>query len=481
MTARPPSGADWPATDLGFLLHKNPARAHTFDVPFGRAHVVYPRADAVECTAALLVEVDPVGLARGRSRAVAEFSLGAYVNDRPYAASSLLASTLARVFSTALRGRCEQRPELAARPVPLRVELPALPCDGGPELARRLLAPLGWQVSATPAPLDSAFPEWGDSRYLRLVLRGEVRVADALSHLYVLLPTLDGAKHYWISIDEVDKLIRAGGGWLATHPERELIAQRYLARRQSLTRLALARLAEADELTPEQVDDAVPAEAETQAEDGVPVAPLPPLAVARREAVLACLREVGARRVLDLGCGGGALLRDLLAESWPQEVVGVDVSVRALAAAARRLRVDRLPERAASRLTLRQGSLTYADPSLRGYDAAVLMEVVEHVDPGRLGALEHAVFGVARPGAVVVTTPNVEHNVLFPGLPAGARRHRDHRFEWTRAQFRAWAGRVAAERGYLVSHRPVGPVDAELGPPTQLALFRAAGDAGRVV
>jgi 3' terminal RNA ribose 2'-O-methyltransferase Hen1 len=153
------------------------------------------------------------------------------------------------------------------------------------------------------------------------------------------------------------------------------------------------------------------------------------------------------------------------------EIVGVDVSARALQYAARKLHLDRLPAQVAERLTLRQGSLTYTDAALKGYDAAVLMEVIEHVDPPRLASLEHAVFGAARPRAVVVTTPNAEYNVRYETLEAGRMRHRDHRFEWTRAEFAAWADAVGERRGYAVEYRAVGDIDIELGSATQMAVF----------
>jgi 2-polyprenyl-3-methyl-5-hydroxy-6-metoxy-1,4-benzoquinol methylase len=535
MTATPPADADWPATDLGYLLHKNPGRAQAFDVPYGRAHVFYPVATAEVCTAALLLEVDPIGLIRGaKDRKTPDFTLGNYVNDRPYAASSLLAGALGKIFRTALHGRCDQRPELAAVPLPLRVEIPALICRDA-EMAAKLFEPLGWSAEAAQLPLDPAFPEWGASRYVHLVLTGEVRLADALSHLYVILPALDGSKHYWVSSDEVDKLVRVGEGWLAGHPERGLITRRYLARRQSLVREALARLAEIDDVAPEALDNAVEesavrdavvpgggvgegngngagapdservaeptsnadvadgeagpdseaaVEAAAEATDIDAVTDGPEstaraearkrresLATARRKAVMTALRDVGAARVLDLGCGEGALVRDLLKDRAFTEVVGIDVSARALQIAARKLRLDRMPERVAARLTLRQGALTYTDARLTGYDAAVLMEVIEHVDVPRLGALEHSVFAAARPASVVVTTPNSEFNVRYESLEAGSMRHSDHRFEWTRAEFRAWADRVAGAHGYAVEYRPVGEEDPELGPSTQMALF----------
>ena len=456
-----------PATDLGFLLHKNPAHAQVFEQSFGRAHVVYPVASASRCTAALMLEVDAIDLVRGGrgGRATPDVAVGQYVNDRPYAASSLLAVAIGRVFGTAMRGICKQRPELAASAIPLEIMIPALPCRGGASLAANLFEPLGWAVDATPVPLDPGFPDWGDSHYVRLVLRGTLRLADALNHVYVLLPVLDDAKHYWVAPDEVDKLVRAGVGWLVAHPKRDLITRRYLAHRRELTAMAMARLAEVDDTEPEALDNASAAADATAPDLAVP------LAEQRRAAVLDALRDEGVTRVLDLGCGSGALLQALLREPSLTDIVGVDVSHRCLDQAARRLKLERMPERQRTRLTLLQGSLTYRDARLRGYDGAVLMEVVEHIDPSRLDALADAVFGDARPRVVVMTTPNVEHNVRFAGLSDGAMRHPDHRFEWSRQDFATWAGGVASTYGYAVRYAPVGPDDPEVGPPTQMAVF----------
>ncbi|MFJ3668801.1 3' terminal RNA ribose 2'-O-methyltransferase Hen1 [Streptomyces sp. NPDC090106] len=479
-----------PATDLGYLLHKHPGKAQAFSTSYGRAHVLYPEAEDQRCTAALLLEVDAVALVRrgkGKGRGGApDAALAQYVNDRPYAASSLLAVALSAVFSSAMKGTCQARPELPAQARPLRVEVPALPARGGAGLVRRLFEPLGWTVTVDPVALDVKFPEWGESRYVRLVLESaELTLAEALRHLYVLLPVLDDAKHYWVSEDEVDKLLRAGEGWLPEHPEQKLITSRYLSRRWSLTRsalerLELVRLAETDDSEVEEIDNAVEETAEETAEEaGAAVAAeaeaererSTPLAVRRREAILAALRACGAARVLDLGCGQGQLVQALLKEPRFTEIVGVDVSMRALTIAGRRLKLDRMGERQASRVKLFQSSLAYTDKRLKGYDAAVLSEVIEHLDLPRLPALEYAVFGAARPRTVLVTTPNVEYNVRWESLPAGHVRHRDHRFEWTRQEFRAWAGAVAERHGYEVEFVPVGPDDPEVGPPTQMAAF----------
>ncbi|MFF1630975.1 3' terminal RNA ribose 2'-O-methyltransferase Hen1, partial [Streptomyces sp. NPDC058272] len=389
-----------PATDLGFLLHKHPDKAQAFSTSYGTAHVLYPEASVERCTAALLLEVDAVALVRrgkGKGRGGApDAALAQYVNDRPYAASSLLAVALSSVFSSAMKGQCTARPELPEQPRPLRIEVPALPARGGADLVRQLFEPLGWAVTVEAVALDSEFPEWGDSRYVRLVLDAAgLTLAEALRHLYVLLPVLDDAKHYWVSSDEVDKLLRAGEGWLPDHPEQKLITSRYLSRRWSLTReamerLELVRLAEADDTEVEEIDNAVDEETDTEEK---PV----PLAVRRRDAILAALHTSGAARVLDLGCGQGQLVQALLKDTRFTEIVGVDVSMRALTIASRRLKLDRMGERQAARVQLLQGSLAYTDTRLKGYDAAVLSEVIEHLDLPRLPALEYAVFGSARP------------------------------------------------------------------------------------
>ena len=466
-----------PATDLGYLLHKHPDRLQSFSVYAGQGHIFYPEATPERCTAALLLEIDPVALVRGRKDKNPDAELAHYVNARPYAASSMLAVALKEAFRTALTGRCTARPELAAARIPLMIRVPALRCRGGPGLARAVFGPLGWSVEAVPQPLEPR--SWGDSAYLDLRLTGELRLADALNHLYVLLPVLDDTKHYWVSTEEVDKLIRAGGDWLAGHPEKELITRRYLAHQRGLTRSALARLAEADDTDPAELDNAVldnaeepdPSLAAAGPSLGGPSLGGPSLGGQRREAVLALLRERGARRIGDFGCGAGVLTKDLLATDGVELVRAVDVSVRALQLAARALKLDQLPDRQRARLEIFQSSLLYRDDRLAGLDAVVLMEVIEHIEPSRLAALERSVFGFAAPGAVIVTTPNAEFNVCFPALPAEQLRHRDHRFEWTRAQFRGWAQRVAADFGYQVRFAGAGAEHPVHGPPTQLAVF----------
>jgi 3' terminal RNA ribose 2'-O-methyltransferase Hen1 len=453
-----------PATDLGYLLHKNPGRHHVAELSFGTAHVYYPEAGDERCCAALQVDIDPVGLVAGRrGPGGTTFALAQYVNDRPYAASSFLSVAIGKLFGTALTGRCKERPDLADLAIPLQIGLPVVPVRGGEAVLRRLFEPLGYTVLAKPIALDPLFPQWGDSRYLSVTMSAAVRLRDLLEQLFVLLPVLDDDKHYWVGPDEVDKLLRRGGEWLAAHPDRQLIAHRYLRHDRRLTSDALARLVEDEAAEPDpQEQDAQEESAERRVG----------LHEQRLEAVTGAIRDSGARTVLDLGCGSGKLIKQLLPERGLDRIVGMDVSHRALEIAARRLRLEQMAPRARSRVELLHGSLTYRDSRLRGFDAAAVVEVIEHLDAPRLGAFERALFGCARPGLVILTTPNAEYNVLFEGMAAGALRHADHRFEWTRQQFAQWAAGVADRHGYTAELSGIGPADPELGCPSQLAVFR---------
>ena len=455
-----------PATDLGYLLHKHPDRAQAFELPFGAAHVFYPEVSEERCTAALLLDVDPVALVRRRGGGAL---LRQYVNDRPYVASSLLSVAIAQVFGSALGGRSKDRPELAAQALPLTATVAALPCRGGEAAVRRLFEPLGYRVDLEDPEADRPADDWERGPYRNLTLSGQQSLAALLAHLYVLIPVLDDDKHYYVGEDELEKLLRRGEGWLADHPERRFITQRYLRHQRRLAREAIARLSEGDPDpggVPWQDTSEESIEIEESMERPIRLHDL------RLEAVTTVLREHGAARVLDLGCGEGRLLQNLLRIDQFREIVGMDVSARSLEIAAQRLKLAQLPERQRERIRLLHGALTYRDARLAGYDGAAAVEVIEHLDPERLAAFERVLFEFARPATAVVTTPNREYNVNFPGLAEGALRHPDHRFEWTRAEFAAWADRVAGAHGYRVMVEPVGGVDPEHGAPTQMGIFR---------
>jgi 3' terminal RNA ribose 2'-O-methyltransferase Hen1 len=449
-----------PATDLGYLLHKHPERVHETELGFGKAYVFYPEATESRCEAVLVLDVDPVGLVRGKGSA--DGLLDQYVNDRPYAASSFLAVALARSLRTAMGGTSKDRPELAQISIALEAIVSPLPARGGEKLVRALFEPLGWTVGVEAIEGAGSQARQG-SRYVTLHLRGEARLAALLNHLYVLIPVLDDDKHYWVGEDEIAKLLSHGEGWLETHPAKELIVQRYLKHRRVLANVALARLApetESEDDAPERRDAPEEAlERPTRLND------------VRTDIVVEALRKSGAKSIADLGCGEGKLLARLTRERWVEKLIGVDASARELERAARKLKLHESGGPPEGRVTLLHGSLTYRDKRIAGVDAVALVEVIEHLDLDRLPSLERAVFREARPPTIVVTTPNADYNVLFPNLAKGALRHPDHRFEWTRAQFRDWVRHVEDEFGYRAELGDVGTVSDEFGAPTQMAVF----------
>lgn len=459
--------------DLGYLLHKNPYRAQSFDLSFGNAYVFYPEVSDEKTTAALLLDINPIDLARGKlgSR---EGGLFDYVNDRPYVSSSFMSTAMVKIFGTAMNGRCDKKQELADTPLDLTACIHMLPCRGTEELPKEIFEPLGYTVEAKPYILDEKFPDWGSSAYIDLTLRGTVKLSDLLNHLYVLIPVFDKQKHYYISADEIEKLLKHGEGWLTNHPERNKIVNRYFGYNRRFANRAIDRLIESEPVDAADLND----EAEEQEEELEAAEPVEvkerriSLNKQRLEAVKNAVIESGASSVIDLGCGECRLTSMLLEEKQIKRVCAADVSVRVLEKAKSYLRYDRMPPFKKDKLTLMQASLTYKDLRFSGFDAACVVEVIEHLDPQRIPAFERVVFEVAVPNTVIVTTPNKEYNAKYEFLCEGSLRHNDHRFEWTRAEFAEWTEHICETFGYTVERSEIGEIDEELGAPTQMGVFR---------
>ena len=449
-----------PATDMGYLFGKHPDRFQTFEISGGKAHVFYPEASEEKCTIALVTDINQVDLTRAK-KGQKEPQQDHYVNDRPYAASSILASAMNKVFRSAAAGVCKDKPELAETKMPLTAAMPTAPTGQGRDTIKKMFEPLRYEVETEGFLLDPEHPEWGNSPYTRLTLKKTATVRELLSHLYVILPVLDGEKHYWVGDDEVQKLLRFGEGWLQEHPQKEAISQRFLKNQRGLVRDALEQLP-----NPGAEENQDEREQKERNEDRLE-RPMK-LAEQRTEAVRKALHEAGAKKVLDLGCGEGRLLLALARDRQIQAITGVETSHRSLEIAKRRL--QRANTQDQDRVQLLHGSLTYRDGRLAGYDAGVAMEVIEHIDPPRLEAFEDAVFRHAQPKTVIVTTPNREYNPVF-GMQEGKLRHRDHRFEWTRAELKEWAEGAAGRNGYSVKIEGIGPEDQDAGHPTQMAVF----------
>jgi len=454
-------------TNLGHLLHKNPYRPQVFELGHGKAFVFYPEASDERTTAALLLDIDPIDLARGKVGST-EGGLFDYVNDRPYVSSSFLSTAISSVFGTAMAGRSGKHQELADTPLNLAATVTMLPCRGEQEKLKSVFEPLGYEVGFETFVSDEAFHHWGDSKYVNLTIKGMVRLCDLLRHLYVLIPVFDRQKHYWVGPDEVEKLLSHSKEWLPSHPEKEYITGRYLYRRRSLVNMAFERLSVAN-ATDGEVLGAETEDASKDADDHLT------LNKQRLGSVVAALKSCGARRVIDLGCGEGHLLNLLVKDRQFSNIVGVDVSHIALERASEKLKLENAGDYMRQRVQLFQGSLTYRDERFAGHDAACVIEVIEHLDVPRLAAFERVLFEFAKPSTVVLTTPNREYNAIYKGLSEEDRRHSDHRFEWTRAEFRDWASKVAGTYGYSVRFSEIGDIYEKCGAPTQMGVFTLCG------
>ncbi len=456
-----------PTSDLGYLLHKHPDKFQSFDLSHGQVHVFYPELTEEKVKFCLLLDIDPIELVKGgRNLSGKGFALGHYVNDRIYVASSFMSVGISKTLSSALNGRCKDRPELLGVKMPFEVKISVLPAPiGGAILIQKLFEPLGYKVQLERHILDAKFESWGESKYYTLYLKNELTLQELLTHLYVLIPVLDNDKHYYVGKNEIDKLVARGGDWLQEHPERKQIAERYLFNLKSLSRQALERLIEKD-----GNETAEAGIVETHEE----MVKRKTLHQKRLYKVVEKLLETNAESVLDLGCGEGKLLRLLLKQKQFKKITGMDVSFSELKKAKDKLYYDDMAPKQKERIQLFQGSLLYSDTRLLGYDAAAIVEVIEHLDENRLKSFERVIFEIARPKSVVITTPNGEYNALFPNLKEGAMRHSDHRFEWTRKEFQDWATAIAQKNNYTVSFEPIGEEDEQYGAPSQMGVFSYA-------
>jgi len=453
-----------PATDLGFLFHKHPDKFQTFELSIGKAYVFYPEKSNDRTTISLLLDIDPIDMVRGaRNHGGDSFALGHYVNDRPYVVSSFMSVAISKAFSSALNGKCKDKPELVDVKLPFEVVISVIPAPkGGELLIRKFFEPLGYIVELKRHQLDNKFTEWGDSKYFTLKLKHTITTKELLSHLYVLIPTLDNDKHYFVSQNEIDKLLQKGEGWLKNHPEKEQIIRRYLINLNSLSRQAIERLSEGEEIG--DLNDELIEKTEIQKKKET-------LHDKRIKLVSEKLIESGAERVLDLGCGEGKLIRQLIKHKQFTEIVGMDISYNELLKAKERLHFDEMSPKQKERIKLFQGSLAYKDSRLEGYDAAAIVEVIEHMDLTRLNAFERVVFEFAKPKTIILTTPNQEYNVTWESLDGEEMRHDDHRFEWNRQEFASWAKSIAEKYNYDLEIQPVGDEIENIGAPSQMAIF----------
>lgn len=447
------------AKALSYILWKNPE--HIFDREFSSGHVVvfFSEYSDQKATASMLVLVDTVGMVRSEWGKMSS----SYVDHRPYAASSITSVALKEAYSSAFAGKSEtaEIDAIIKQKLPVEIELSSVWTKGGVQNVHDFFEPINYAVKAEKLPYESKWLK-SDSNVFNITLTGMQTIPDLLRHLYVLLPALDNKKHYFVDGNEIAKLLSHGEGWLETHPHKERIVSRYLIHRHNLIEEALEQLTEdiLDEDTEEGTEEAVERPIRLQEE--------------RLQTALAVLRTLDPAplKLGDLGCGSGDFIRLIENDRAFPEVIGMDVSSKALQLAEKRLHLDRRNAWQMPKISFIHGSLVYKDSRLKGLDAILLLEVIEHIDAAKLPIIEYNIFEFLSPGYVFVSTPNQEYNSLFPSIEKNALRHRDHRFEWTRNEFKQWSDAIAVKYSYEVEFFNIGPCDDNLGAPTQMAVFK---------
>jgi len=450
----------FPAKNLGFLLHKNPDNFKSVKLSIGKAHIFYPEASDERTTVSLLLDINPMELAKSKKNIIRKgFSLAQYVNDRPYVASSFMSVALAKAFSTAMNGTCKNKPELVDEKMDFEVEISVLHSPrGGDNLIKRLFLPLGYELEIKKYLLDEKFESWGEANYYTLKLRNKIKLKELLSHLYVLIPVLDNDKHYFVSSAEIEKLLTKGKGWLENHPEMEIIAKRYMIGLKSLSKEVIEKLYEGNESYKNLLNLA---KKEKKYLNDI-----------RLDSVFNELVQNKIYSVIDIGCGEGKLIQKLIKSSQFNKIAGMDVSYKELLKAKARMFFDEMAPRQKSRIDLFHGSIVYKDERLRIYQAATVIEVIEHLDEEKLHIFEKVLFEYTNPEFIIITTPNIEFNETYKKINKQDLRHHDHRFEWTREEFQSWSEKLAKKYNYNIEFKNVGESIKDIGSPTQMGIFK---------
>lgn len=453
------STTHFPATDLGYLLHKHPDKFQTIELTMGDAHIFYPEKSDEKTTIGLLLDIDTIKMVKNSRNN--DFILGQYVNDRPYVASSFMSVAISKAFSSAMNGKCKDKPELVEVKMPLEANISIIPAPkGGEILIRKFFEPLGYEIKIERHTLNENF-DWGDSKYYTLYLKNTITIKDLLTHLYVLIPALDNDKHYFVNEEEINKLIEKGGNWLKNHPEKEQIIRRYLVNLGSLTKKALKSI---------NIEEEIKNEIETNALE-IPEKKQN-LHDKRLQMVANAIQELGVKSVLDLGCGEGKLLKLLLKQKQLLKIAATDVAYKELLKAKENLYYEEMSPKQKERISFFQGSVMYKDRRMEGFEAIAVVEVIEHLELNRLKAFEQVLFQFAKPKYVILTTPNKEFNVMFDKMENEDMRHEDHRFEWTRKEFLDWANKISEKYEYYVEIKGIGEEEKNVGTPSQMAIFK---------
>ncbi|MFC4100784.1 3' terminal RNA ribose 2'-O-methyltransferase Hen1 [Paenibacillus xanthanilyticus] len=451
------------ANMLSHLLAKNPNNLYEREEKGAKVRLVYTVCDEQRTEAVLHVSPDPIELVKGSPDS---YDITQYINDREFVTSSLFCTYIRPSLGTALNGKPKETfAEWVSHKFALTLSFGPVASNLPEPVVEQLFASLGYEVEQERGEADYPFALKHRSSVRYITLRGRQTLQTALRQLFILMPVLDDYKHYFIGEAEVEKLERYGEGWLEAHPQRELIVKRTLRFADVIERYEANR----EPAREEQNGAAEPAAEAASLADGAEPAPKVRLNEQRYQAICETVQGLEHKRtVVDFGSGEGKLSARLAELAGVQEVMAVEPSAIARKRAADRF--AKLAERGQGVVPKTvTGSLFYYDESLRGKDVIVLCEVIEHIEAHRVERAIATILNEYAPHALIVTTPNREYNQVYE--MGEAMRHADHRFEWTRGEFRQACERWRTD-GYELELQGVGERHEAYGHPTQMAIFR---------
>lgn len=434
---------------ISYLLSKNPSNLYERNHKGHLVRLFYSKFTETELEVTIFVTPDPIELIKNNSNS---YDITHYINDREFAVSSIFCSFIRSALGTALNGQPkEEHIKWVDHPFPFTFEFGPVVSTLTDEKLMNLFEPIGYEVTINRPEIEYSIPIKTKSSARYISIKGMKTLQEGLRHLFVLIPVIDNYKHYFIDEKEIEKLERYGEGWLEQHPLRDLIY------RQALRFKEIYSLVE------------------NSSKDEKKIEPVKKVRLneLRYEKIVNTVSEMKPRSVVDFGSGEGKLSVQLGFVEGITEILAVEPSESASLKALERFNKVKNKEKFVNPELL-WGSLFYYDERLKDKDVIILCEVIEHIDESRLPKAMDTLLHDYQPGALIITTPNRDYNELYD--MEEHLRHNDHRFEWTRAEFRQWCTERNHGNDYELLFDGIGEEHASQGFPTQMCVFKRKED-----
>ncbi|MGE6488602.1 3' terminal RNA ribose 2'-O-methyltransferase Hen1 [Paenisporosarcina sp. NPDC076898] len=434
---------------ISYLLSKNPNNLYERNHKGHLVRLFYSKFTETELEVTIFVTPDPIELVKNNSNS---YDITHYINDREFAVSSIFCSFIRSALGTALNGQPKEEHLMwVNHPFSFNFEFGPVVSSLSDEKLMNLFEPIGYEVTINRPEIEYSFPIKTKSSARYLSIKGMKTLQEGLRHLFVLIPVIDNYKHYFIDEKEIEKLERYGEGWLDQHPLRDLIY------RQALRFKEIYSLVE------------------NSSKDEKKVEPVKKVRLneLRYEKIVNTVSQMKPRSVIDFGSGEGKLSVQLGFVEGITEILAVEPSEAASLKALERFNKVKNKEKFVIPELL-WGSLFYYDERLKDKDVIILCEVIEHIDETRLPKAMDTLLDDYQPPALIITTPNREYNELYD--MEEHLRHNDHRFEWTRAEFRQWCTERNHSNDYELQFDGIGEEHASHGFPTQMCIFKRKED-----